>query len=147
MHLKPLIIVKESRELSFSEAHKFIKKFHATCAAKAATTLNLNHGKHEPTVSEDVLDKLSLLADETKRQADLHPVTTSTSTGKSSSKRSSIEGSESASKEHKQKKRKLENKGDERVESLITTAPATPSIESSEKKKKKSKKSDKSSAL
>lgn len=132
MHLKPLILVKSSRELSFAEAHKVIKKFHTTCVEKAASTLNLNHGKHEPTVSEDVLEKLSLLVDETKRQADLHPEAAVPSSAVKGS------GSSSNSKEQKQKKRKRDSKEDD-----MPAAPVTPSIESSEKKKKKSKKGEK----
>ncbi len=141
MHLKPLIIVKSSRDLSFAEANKLIKKFHTTCAAKAASTLNLNHGKHEPTVSEDILDKLSLLVAETQRQADMQPAPVVVAT---SSKKDVVATPASSSKEQKQKKRKRENKEVESpVETHIPATPSTPSIESSEKKKKKSKKSDK----
>jgi hypothetical protein len=117
MQLRPLITVRAVEDLSFSQAHKLIKRFHNTCSAQASQSMSLQHGRNEPTVSDDTLDKLSTLVTEVKRHADKQS-----------------DGTDTAGK--KKRKRETEFQPTKNEEKAIGDL-------STEKKKKKSKKSDK----
>jgi hypothetical protein len=71
MDLRPVLTVKTSKQLGFSQAYKLIKKFQNDSAQNdTPSAFSVNREDNGGQLSDDTVDKLSIIANELKALAD-----------------------------------------------------------------------------